>query len=136
MKLDFDADWIRTSMSLWRDVTDMKAKVHDDFLAHLMSRKKQNLTNFVATASAWQTLLRKCTPASEDAKVFQDLLSEVDGFIAWAQSGLDELQHLATQELIADGLDQLMQDPDIRKNIGNFLKNNPKKDGEGGSTKK
>ncbi len=44
MKLDFDADWMRTSMSLWRDVTEMKVKVHDDFLAHLMSRKKQNLT--------------------------------------------------------------------------------------------
>lgn len=136
MKLDFDADWMRTSMSLWRDVTEMKVKVHDDFLAHLMSRKKQNLTNFVATASAWQTMLRSCKPTSEDAQAFQDLQGEVDGFIAWAKGGLEELEHMALQEVITDGLDQLLQDPDIRKNIGKLLSNMPKKDGEGGSTKK
>lgn len=81
-------------------------------------------------------MLRSCKPTSEDAQAFQDLQCEVDAFIAWAKSGIDELEHLAMQEVITDGLEQLMQDPDVRKNIGKFLKNNPKRDGEGGATKK
>ena len=96
----------------------------------------EDVKNFVATASAWQTMLRSCKPTSEDAQAFQDLQGEVDGFIAWAKGGLEELEHMALQEVITDGLDQLLQDPDIRKNIGKLLSNKPKKDGEGGSTKK
>ncbi|MDO8771976.1 MAG: hypothetical protein Q7K57_25375 [Burkholderiaceae bacterium] len=31
MKLDFDPAWLRTSMSMWRDATDLKVPLHDDF---------------------------------------------------------------------------------------------------------
>lgn len=110
MKVELDPGNLLMSMSMWRDVTDMKIPIADDLRVHLMSNKGQNLNNFIATATAWRTVLRGCSPLEPDAKEFDDLVREIESFIEWAKGGLAELQQLALQEALTDGMGQLFGD--------------------------
>jgi hypothetical protein len=110
MKVELDPGNLLMSMSLWRDVTDMKMPIADHLRVHLMSNKAQNLNNFIATATAWRTVLRGCTPLEPDAQQFADLVREIEAFIEWSKAGLVELRQLALQEAITDGIDRLLGD--------------------------
>lgn len=109
MKVDLDEQMLLTSMELWRNVTDMKVPIADHLRVHLMANKATSLKNFIATATAWRTVLGSCTPVQDGAQQFAALMREVDAFIDWSKAGLVELQQLALQEAVTDGLDQLLQ---------------------------
>lgn len=51
MKLELDPDWLRTSMTMWRDAVDMKIPVHDNFKVHFIERRGSLLEGFVTHKS-------------------------------------------------------------------------------------
>ena len=57
MNLDLDIQWLRTSMTLWRDVVEHKIPVRDDLKVHLMSHQADNLKNFIQIGQSWKTVL-------------------------------------------------------------------------------
>ncbi|OLP04590.1 hypothetical protein BLL52_4115 [Rhodoferax antarcticus ANT.BR] len=116
-------------MKLWRDILDMKAPIHEGLLTHIMNRRGHNLVNFKATSAAWLTLLRDCTPIDPDNTDLAGLVREVEEFHNWVNAGLDEMETLAMQEQLQDGLDQLYKDPFIKKSLRQFLRGKHKDEG-------
>ena len=102
MKIDLDPENLRTSMTLWRQAADFEIPIHDDFKLHLISQRGKILGNFVATASAWSTLLRGCSADGPDLVELNTLRTDVEDFKKWAEAGLIDLQRLAIDEAKED----------------------------------
>ena len=117
-------------MRMWRETTDMKVPLHDDFKVHFMQNRGQILGNFERTASAWQMMLGAMKPASEDKEQFESIVASVNEFADWAKSEQEKLHRLALQESITDSIDEALQDPDMRIILSKLL-NNPKDDTSG-----
>jgi hypothetical protein len=98
MKLDLDPDFLRTSMTMWKDAVDMKINVHDDFKIHFMANRRSLLEGFLKTAAAWSMLLNSCKPAGDaDTEVLSALKADVDEFRLWAEQGLLDLSDIAKE---------------------------------------
>jgi hypothetical protein len=111
----FDPSFIRVAMEMWRQTTDLKVPVHDDFKVHFMENRGQILTNFANTATAWSMLLRALTPTGgEDTKMLDALRGEIEEFQAWAKSEIAKLEHLAVEESLSACLDEALLNPDMR----------------------
>lgn len=113
MKLDFDPAWLRTSMSMWRDATDLKVPLHDDFKVHFIEQRSSILAGFIKTATAFSMVLRACKAEGEDLRELEALRTEVDAFKKWAETGLNDLNTMALQESMKDNMQQLLADPDV-----------------------
>lgn len=98
MKLDLDAEWLRTSMSLWRDAIDLKIPVHDDFKVNFMERRVPLLDGFIKTGSAFLIVLRACKAEGDDLVELDALKADVENFKKWAENGLKELRAMASEE--------------------------------------
>ncbi|MBN3839260.1 hypothetical protein [Burkholderia sp. Ac-20349] len=92
--VEFDPEYLRASMSLWRESTDLQIPMMDEFKIHFMQNRRPILLGFVKTGKAWEAMLRAMT-ATAGASELQQLRDEVDGFIAWAEAGLHALNVLA-----------------------------------------
>ena len=123
MHLTLNPDWLRTSMKLWREVVEGKIPTHDKLKVHLITQHADNLQNFVNVGKAWLTVLKSCTPASidEDKADFEMLLDEIKLFVKRAESSLDEMQMLGTQEVLIDGVQEMLADPEIGPSIRKML---------------
>lgn len=87
----------------------MKVPIADHLRTHLMASKAQNFNNFIKTATAWRTVLKDCSPIDPASQELAELVREVDAFIGWSKAGLAELELLALQEVVTDGIDQLFK---------------------------
>lgn len=115
----FDPSFIRMAMQTWREATDLKVPVHDDFKVHFMENRGQILTNFANTATAWSMMLRALTPAGvEDARALDALRGEIEEFQEWAKSEIAKLEHLAVEEALSACLDEALLSPDMQKLFG------------------
>jgi hypothetical protein len=100
---------------MWRETTDMKVPVHDDFKVHFMQNRGQILANFANTATAWSMMLRALTPTSvDDTKAFDALRGEIEEFQAWAKSEIAKLEHLAVEEALSSCLDEALLSPELQ----------------------
>ena len=94
MKVDLDPEFLRTSMTLWRDAVDMKMPIHDDFKIHFMQNRAKLLDGFVNTATSWSLLLSACKQEASEAESLEQLKADVQAFKKWAKDGLAELRDL------------------------------------------
>lgn len=89
--VQFDPAGARASMDLWRDATDMKIPVADEFKIHFMQNRRPLLTGFERTGKAWRMILADMSAGGADGEELAQLRFDVDRFIAWAQDGLREI---------------------------------------------
>ncbi len=94
MKVELDPEFLRTSMTLWRDAVDMKIPVHDDFKIHFMENRAKILDGFVNTATSWSLVLNACKQVAPEAESLDQLKADVQAFKKWANDGLAELRGL------------------------------------------
>jgi hypothetical protein len=118
MNIEFDPDYIAVCMRLWRDTTDMKVELHDEFKLHFMSNRGTILRNFENTASAWSMMLSHMTPvAGGDVEKFAELVAQVAEFKQWVKAEQQKLDRMAIEEEIQDGIAELLNDPATREAI-------------------
>lgn len=98
MKLDFDPERLRISMRMWRDATDLKVPVHDNFKIHFIESRASLLEGFVKIGNAFSTILRACTAEGQDLVELDAINADVEEFKQWAKDGLEELSSLASEE--------------------------------------
>ena len=77
-------------MSLWRDATDLKMPIKDEFKIHFMARRREILSNMSNTANAWKMFLGACK--TQDQLQLAAIQNDIDSFKKWADDGLAELQ--------------------------------------------
>lgn len=122
IQVTLDLSFIRVSMDLWRQTTDMKLPVHDNFKVHFMQNRGPILRNFAKTATAWSSMLRAMAPTTpEDAQALDVARTEVEEFGGWATSEIAKLEHLAVEESISASMDEALLNPEIQawfKNMG------------------
>jgi hypothetical protein len=94
MKLELDPETLRDSMALWRDATDMKIPIHDDFKIHFMQNRSKLLDGFVRTATSWSMLLNACKQDTSEPESLELLKADVQAFKKWAEDALDEIRSL------------------------------------------
>lgn len=98
MKLDLDPDWLRTSMTMWRDAVDMRIPIHDNLKIHFLERRASLLDGFVKTGTSWLAVLRACKAEGRDLVELDALNADVEAFKKWADDGLKELHAMALEE--------------------------------------
>jgi hypothetical protein len=122
VRVDLDPAWIRMSMTLWRETTDMKVPMADQFKLHFIERRPAILSNFVRTSRAWAMLLSHCvTDGAGDRAELQALRGEVEAFNAWAKSEHRDLEVMGLKESIADNVDAMLADPELAPMIKKLL---------------
>jgi hypothetical protein len=77
-------------MSLWREATDLKTPLKDEFKIHFMARRQEILRNMTNTATAWKVFLGACK--TENQAQLIALLDDINSFKKWADDALVELQ--------------------------------------------
>lgn len=87
--------FIRASMDMWRNATDMKIPLHDAFKIHFMERRKSLLEGFEKTGKAWLAMLRAMKPTSNASELVA-LRADIEEFVRWADDGLATLAHLGS----------------------------------------
>lgn len=117
MKIELNPEWLRTSMSMWRDAVDMNIPIHDSFKVHFLEKRGAILDGFVKTATSWSMILRTCKADGEDQAALESLLADVEAFKKWAESGLSELSNLAVQETLKDNVQHMIQDPKLGRAV-------------------
>lgn len=133
MNLDLDTQWLRTSMTLWRDVVEHKIPVHDNLKVHLMSRQADSLKNFIQIGQSWKTVLGSCKPTGpQDEIEFEALMAEVNEFVGWAKAKLAAIEELGVQEMFTDAAQDLLSDPELGPSIRGMLKSIRKQNPDGG----
>lgn len=111
----FDPSFLRMAMQMWREATDLKVPVHDEFKVHFMENRGQILTNFANTGTAWSMMLRALSPAGpEDAKALEALRGEIEEFQTWAKSEIAKLEHLVVEESLSASLDEALLSPELQ----------------------
>lgn len=93
--VELDPSFIRVSMDMWRDATDMKIPLHDAFKIHFMERRKSLLEGFEKTGKAWLSMLRAMKPTSNASELVA-LRADIEEFVRWAEDGLATLAHLGS----------------------------------------
>ncbi len=94
MKVDLDPEFLRTSMTLWRDAVDMKMRVHDDFKIHFMQNRAKLLEGFAKTATSWSMVLNACKQETPETETLAQLKADVEEFKKWAEDGLAQIRAL------------------------------------------
>lgn len=93
--VELDPSFIRVSMDMWRNATDMKIPLHDAFKIHFMERRKALLEGFEKTGKAWLAMLRAMKSTSNASELVA-LRADIEEFVRWAEDGLATLAHLGS----------------------------------------
>lgn len=93
--VELDPSFIRVSMDMWRNATDMKIPLHDAFKIHFMERRKSLLEGFEKTGKAWLAMLRAMKSTSNASELVA-LRADIEEFVRWAEDGLATLAHLGS----------------------------------------
>src|SRR5664279_4376936 len=80
MKIDFDPEWIRTSMEMWRKTVDVQIPIHDNFKIHFFEQRGTILARFAETSIAWGTVLRGCSASGADLVDLNSIKADVEAF--------------------------------------------------------
>ena len=116
-----DLSFIRVSMKLWRQTTDMEVPMHDNVKVHIMQNRGRILHNFVETANAWSMLLRGMESATpDDADALEAARAEIKAFGGWANSEIEKLEHFAIGESIIATMDEALLSPEMEKLLKNI----------------
>jgi hypothetical protein len=93
--VSFDPGSVTSAIQLWREATDMKMPLHDDFKIHFMKNRRKLLDGFERTANAMSMVLAGMT-ATDDAGAVElaKVRAELAAFSQWAKDGLRELNEL------------------------------------------
>ncbi len=91
--VEFDPGFMRVSMEMWRNATDMKIPLLDEFKIHFMQNRRSLLDGFVKTGKAWLMVLRTMTSTSQSDELDR-LRTDVQAFVDWAERGLSDLAAL------------------------------------------
>ncbi len=122
MRVELNPDWIRMSMILWREATDMKMPMADEFKLHFMERRGLILDNFIRTSRAWSMVLSHCVGQGDsDAAELLALCAEVEAFGSWAKAEHRALEMMGLKESIADNVDEMLADPELAPEIRKLL---------------
>lgn len=121
IQIAFDPAFIRTSMELWRETTDMKIPVHDSFKVHFMQNRGAILRNFAKTAGAWTMMFHGLEATSpEDAEALAAVRAEVEAFGEWAKLEIAKLERVAEEEALRTGLDEAFLSPEFQSLFKHF----------------
>lgn len=122
MQFTLDPEHIRRQITLRRAATDIKLPMHERLKVHFITRRAELLSNFSLTAGAWMMLLHGCSAEGRDQAEFEALKRDVVEFKEWAEEGLQALQRMGLQEVIAQGEQHMPDDPQLvaamRKMLG------------------
>lgn len=122
MQLSLDPEHLRGLIAAWRAATEIKIPMAPRLKVHFMTRRGEMLSSFSITAAAWIILLRGCgAQAGDDKAALEGLTEDVTAFKAWADDGLQKLQHMGLQESIADGGEHMPDDPQIVASLRQML---------------
>ncbi|MDT8840343.1 hypothetical protein ParKJ_23230 [Paraburkholderia fungorum] len=91
--VEFDPGFMRVSMEMWQNATDMKIPLHDEFKIHFMQNRRSLLDGFVKTGKAWLMVLRSMK-STVQADELDGLCADVHAFVDWAERGLADLTAL------------------------------------------
>lgn len=92
-----DPSYILMCLQMWRDATDMKIPVHDEFKLHFMANRRQLLENHEKIATAWGMMLDSMKAEGAHQARLEGCREAVEQFKAWARAGLAELNDIAAQ---------------------------------------
>jgi hypothetical protein len=116
-----DPSYILVCMEMWRDATDLKIPLRDDFKVHFITRRHTLLANCEKTATAWSMILGSMRAHGNHQMRLDECREKVEEFKSWAKAELAELAQVAAQDQLQDtlqeGLQQLMIDPVAREQI-------------------
>ncbi len=126
MNLQIDPQSIQVCMKLWKETLSNAIPMATEFQIHFIQERPTILKNHATAASAWLIFLRSATPDDSDRDAFSALVAEVEAFKKWAEEGLAELERLALQTALQDGMDELaLKHPDVLANLTKYLNRKP-----------
>lgn len=115
IQVNFDPSFVRESLWLWRQATDMQIPMRDDFKVHFMQNRQKILANHANTARSWSMMLRAMTPATPAEQTdFDAIVAQVEEFGRWANGQIAEMAHLAVQEALSASMDEALLNPDLQ----------------------
>ena len=123
MNLSIDPQNLRACMKLWREALTNTIPMATEFHIHFIQERPTILGNYEKTASAWLMVLRPATPADCDKEAHAALIAEIEEFRRWIRDELAELERLAIQTALEDGMDELaLKHPDVLSHLTKYLK--------------
>ncbi len=123
MKLDINLDHLSTCLRTWRQATDLKLPMKDEFKLHMMEQRPAILKNHERTAAAWLTALRSAVPAAEDTDVFQEFMAALEDFQNWTAAELQGLDTLTLQSEIEHGIEDIIaNEPELAARLSELAK--------------
>ncbi len=126
MNLTIDPQNLRACMGLWKDALTKNMPMATEFQIHFIKERPTILGNYEKTASAWLMVLRSAIPADGDKEAHAALIADIQDFAKWVQEELAEIEKLALQTAIEDGIDELARiDPDLLARFAKLLKPGP-----------
>jgi hypothetical protein len=97
--VQFDADYMLASMTLWQESIDLKIPMKDEFKVHMMRNRRPILENYVRSAGGWLSALKAMTPVYiESEHQLHAVIGEVEDFSAWAEAELCALDDLLAED--------------------------------------
>lgn len=121
IQVAFDPSFLRESLWLWRQATDMQIPMRDDFKVHFMQNRQKILANHANTARSWSMMLRAMTPVTPAEQADLDaVLAQVEEFGTWAKEQIAEMEHLAVQDALSVSMDEALLSPTFRHIFKNF----------------
>ncbi|EIM98717.1 hypothetical protein WQE_22678 [Paraburkholderia hospita] len=91
----FDPGAVTSVLQLWREATDMKMPLRDDFKIHFMANRRTLLEGYVKAAGAIRLALSGLTAQDEAGKAeLAKVHAELDAFSQWAKDGVQALDDL------------------------------------------
>jgi hypothetical protein len=121
MQLSLDPEHLRSLIAAWRAATEIKIPMAPRLKVHFMTHRGEMLSSFSITAAAWIILLRGCSAQAGDQADLEGITEDVTAFKAWADEGLQKLQHMGLQESIADDGEHMPDDPHIVASLRQML---------------
>ena len=123
MNLSIDPQNLRACMKLWREALTNTIPMATEFHIHFIQERPTILGNYEKTASAWLMVLQPATPEDSDKDAYATLIAEIEEFQRWVKEELAELNRLAIQTVLEEGMDELaLKHPDILSRLTKYLK--------------
>lgn len=125
MNLNIDPQNLQVCMKLWKEALTNTIPMATEFQIHFIQERPTILGNYERTASAWLMILRPATPADSDKDTHAALIAEIEEFQRWVKEEIAELNRLAIQTVLEDGMDELaLKHPEVLARLTKYLKRN------------
>jgi hypothetical protein len=92
----FDPDTVLAAIELWRNATDLKMPLADEFKIHFMKNRGALLQGYEKSANAMSIMLRGMSPTDDVGLAeLEKVRVEIESFRTWANDELVKLRDMA-----------------------------------------